>query len=142
MAQRTAGTLLCITALRQAKKQQAIPARAGDLACDRAQGTVAAGLVLKSIRQYLDDDLPVTDAAGEQGTRFRQPVILRRSGAINAPKAGLWPRHEFLRRSNAKIPIIGDVAGATARPFTQISFGIGLQTPGDAAKQELLVRRF
>jgi len=65
------GTLLCIAPLRKPKKQQAIPARAGDLARDRAQGTVAARLILESFRKYLDDDLPIAEAPGKQCTRFR-----------------------------------------------------------------------
>ena len=61
---------------------------------------------------------------------------------LTIPEPELRSSNEFLRRSNAKIPVIGDLGGSAARPFAQISFGIGLQPPGDAAKQELLVRRF
>jgi hypothetical protein len=56
--------------------------------------------------------------------------------------AGVWPGEKPLRRANTKIPVIGDLGGSAARPFAQISLGIGLQAPGDAAKQELLVRGF
>jgi hypothetical protein len=42
--------------------------------------------------------------------------------------------HKFLRRSKAKIPIVGDVGYPAARPFAQVSLGIGRQTKRDAAK--------
>jgi hypothetical protein len=59
----------------------------------------------------------------------------------------MLPNPESGRATNSfgartKIPIIGDANGSAARLSTQISFGVGLQAPGDAAKQELLVRRF
>jgi hypothetical protein len=44
-------------------------------------------------------------------------------------EAGLWSSRKFPRRSNTKIPIIGDIAGSAAPPFAQISFGSGLQAP-------------
>src|ERR1700722_3146226 len=59
----------------------------------------------------------------------------------------MLPKPESGRATNSfgartKIPIIGDANGSAARLSTQISFGVGLDAPGDAAKQELLVRRF
>jgi hypothetical protein len=98
--------------------------------------------MLKSVTEDLDDNLPIAKAAGEQRTWSRQPIILRRSLAIDAWGTEIRSSHEFLRRSNAKIPIIGDVAYSAAAPFAQISFSIGLQTKRNASKQELLVRRF
>src|SRR5260370_11419807 len=122
MAQRTVGALLCITPLRQAKKEQAIPARAGDLASNSAQRAVAARIVLKSVAEHLDNDLPIAEAPREQRSRFRQPVILWRSRAING-RTEIRSCHEFLRCSNPEIPIIGDVAYSAAPPFAQCSFG-------------------
>src|SRR6266851_485776 len=142
MAQRTVGTLLCIAPLRQVKKEQAIPARAGGFAGDRAQRAVMPRLVLKSIREHFNDDLPITDAAREQRTGRRQPPVLWRSRAIDAPEAGIWPGEKLLGRSHTKISIIGDLGGSAACPFAQISVGIGLQAPGNAAKQEPFVRGF
>src|ERR1700681_648000 len=142
MAQRTIGTLLCIAALRQPKKEQAIPASAGGLAGDRAQGSVAARLVLESVRQHLDHDLAITEAAREQCTRRRQPAVLRWPRSIYHPGAGIWPGEKLLRRADAKISIVGDLGGSAARPLAQISFSVSLQARGDAAKQKLFVRGF
>jgi len=64
-----------------------------------------------------------------------------RTSAIDDTGTGFGSSHEFLRRSNTKVPVIGDVAGSAARTLTQVSFRVCLQTPRDAAKQELLVRR-
>src|SRR5712692_3364131 len=142
MAQRTEGVLLCISPLRQSEEQQPIPTSTGNLARDRAQGTVAARLVLKSVREHLDHDLPIADPAGEQRARPRQSTVLRRSCAIDMGGTGIWPNGKLLRRAHTKISIIGNLGGAAARPFAQISFGIGLQAKGDAAQQKLLVRGF
>ena len=62
------GTLLCIAPLREAEKEEAIPARAGDLAGDGAQGTITAGFIFKSFSEHFDDDLPVAETAGKQST--------------------------------------------------------------------------
>src|SRR5580700_8815549 len=100
MAHRTFGVLLGIAPLRKSKKQEAIPASAGDLARDGAQRTVATRFKLKSIAEHLDYDLPIADPAGDHRTRCRQSAVLRRSRTIGAPKTGIRSSHEFLRRAN------------------------------------------
>src|SRR5713101_2178225 len=126
MAHRTERVLLGTSPLRQSEEQEPIPTCAGNLARDGAQRTVAARLVLKSVREHLDYDLPIADPAGEQRTRPRHPPVLRRSCAIDAAGTGIWPNGKLLRRAHTKISILGDLGGAAARPFAQISFGIGL----------------
>src|ERR1700690_2132715 len=99
------GILLCIAPLRQTEKQEAIPAGAGDLARDCAQGTVAARLILESFSEHLDDDLPIPQTSGQQGARFWQPVVLPRSRAIGALGTRLKSSHEFLRGSNTEVAV-------------------------------------
>src|SRR6266702_2913253 len=95
MAHRTTGGLLAepsfwlkpsaIAPLRQAEEQQPIPARAGHLARDGAQGPVTARVELKAFCEHLHDDLPVAQPACKQCARGRQSPVSLSVGAINGP---------------------------------------------------------
>src|SRR2546422_6646916 len=95
MAHRTTEALLAgpsfwlkpsgIAPLRQAEEQQPIPASAGHLARDGAQGPVTARVELKAFCEHLHDDLPVAQAACEQCARGRQSPVSLRLGAIDRP---------------------------------------------------------
>jgi hypothetical protein len=54
----------------------------------------------------------------------------------------MLPGNEFLRCSDLNIPIIGDVTTSAARPFAQVSLGVGPQAKGDATKKKLFTRGF
>src|SRR6202165_5340793 len=129
MAQRTAaGSLprvafvlesLRIRALRQAKKQEPIPARAGDFACDCAQGAVMPGFVLEALFEHFDEDLAVVEPAGKQRPRCRQPPVPLGLRAICYPRStarGIPGRRGRYPRSTAR-GIPGDFGSSTACAF-------------------------
>src|SRR5437867_3745800 len=95
MAHRTTEALLAepsfwfkpsaIAPLREAEKQQPIPARAGHLARDGAERPVTARVELKAICKHLHDDLTVAQAACKQCASRRQSPVSLRLGASNRP---------------------------------------------------------
>jgi hypothetical protein len=108
----------------------------------RNGSTEAARVVLKPVAEHLNNNLPIAYSACDQRAGRRQPPILRRSGAIDASEAGVWSGQELLGCADSKIPIIDDLRGPAARPFAQVSLDVGLQSPGDAAKQNCLFDDF
>src|SRR6202521_3147785 len=151
MAQRTAAGILPrvafvleslrIRALRQAKKQEPIPARAGDFARDCAQGAVMPGFVLEALFEHFDEDLAVVEPAGKQRPRCRQPPVPLGLRAICYPRStarGI-PGQKSLGGARAEVGVTGDFGSSTACAFAQVSFYLRLKAPGDAPKQELFI---
>src|SRR5437870_6418948 len=95
MAHRTTEALLAgasfwlkpssIAPLRQAEEQQPIPARAGHLVRDGAQGPVTPRVELKAVCEHLHDDLTVAQPACKQCAGRRQSPVSLRVGASNRP---------------------------------------------------------
>src|SRR5437764_1324649 len=133
-----------IAPLRQAKEQQPIPASAGHLARDGAQGPVTARVELKAVCEHRHGDVPVAQAACKQRARGRQSPVSLRLGASNRPYRirGNLTGQQFLRRPGAEVSIIDDLGGAAACALAQATFGVGLQAPGDAPEQECLFEDF
>src|SRR2546426_11039336 len=88
-----------IAPLREAEKQQSIPARAGHLARDGAQRPVTPRVELKTVCEHLHEDLTVAQAACEQCARGRQSPVSLRLGASNRPCRirGSLTGQQFLR---------------------------------------------
>src|SRR2546427_8560053 len=80
MAHRTTEALLAgpsfwlkpsgIAPLRQAEEQQPIPASAGHLARDGAEGPVTPRVELKAVCEHLHDDVTVAQSADRKSTRL------------------------------------------------------------------------
>src|ERR1700683_1841943 len=78
-----------MTALRQAKEQQAVPACSGDLAGDGAQRSVAAGGIFETLRKYFDHNMAVGEPAGQKAPGFRDsPIALRLRAIENHRRTG------------------------------------------------------
>ena len=93
--------------------------------------------VLESIVEHFHHYLPIADPSGEQGARpWQSPVACR--PALLAPGYGTRLFEECFGRAQSEVSIIDDFGGALTRSFGQASFGVGLQSPGDAPEQELL----
>src|SRR5438093_9842412 len=133
-----------IAPLREAEKQQSIPARAGHLARDGAQRPVTARVELKAICKHLHDNLTVAQSACKQCARGRQSPVSLRLGASNHTYRirGNLTGQQFLRCPGAEVSIRDDLGGAAACAFAQATFSVGLQAPGDAPEQELFIRGF
>src|SRR6266404_7607941 len=96
MAQRISGALfprpslwskpLRTAPLREPEEQQAIPAGAGDLACDRAQRSILPRFELKPLIEHFHHNLPIVDSAREQCSRRRQSLVPLRLSAIDRPR--------------------------------------------------------
>src|SRR2546425_380854 len=133
-----------IAPLREAEKQQSIPARSGHLARDGAQRPVTARVELKAVCEHLHDNLTVAQSACKECARGRQSPVSLRLGASNHTYRirGNLTGQQFLRRPGAEVGIIEDLGGAAACAFAQATFSVGLQAPGDAPEQELFIRGF
>jgi hypothetical protein len=94
-------------------RQQAVPARAGDLACNGAQRPIAPGFVLEAVVEDFDDNLSIADAACEQGVGDGQSPVPRRPPPIGANRTLL--HHEFLGGTDAQIAIVGPDQGGGAK---------------------------
>src|SRR2546425_3908629 len=106
-----------IAPLREAEKQQSIPARAGHLARDGAQRPVTARVELKAICKHLHDNLTVAQSACKECARGRQSPVSLRLGASNHTYRirGNLTGQQFLRRPGAEVGISDDLGGAAAR---------------------------
>src|SRR2546428_2755254 len=100
-----------IAPLREAEKQQSMPARAGHLARDGAQRPVTARVELKAVCKHLHDNLTVAQAACKQCASRRQSPVSLRLGASNRPCRirGNLTGWQFLRRPGAQVRIIDDL---------------------------------
>src|SRR6185436_2033061 len=133
---------LCIAALRKSEEQQAIPARAGDLASDGAQRPIMPRFELEALGQHLHDDLPVMETTGEEGAGSGQPGVPLRLWVVDRGRRTDLCRQEPLRGARAEVSLVGNLEGSMSGALAEAPFRVGLQAPGDAPKQILLVRRF
>jgi hypothetical protein len=98
-------------------------------------------LILKSFREDLDQKGPSFLFPGEQSSRQRQaaiPAILAPSSSLHALASH---REEVSWRDHSQVGILGDLLCPSACPCREISFGQGLQTPGNPPKEMLPMTR-
>src|SRR5947207_3786762 len=136
MAQRITGALfprrsfwstpLRMAPLREPEEEQAIPASAGDLTRDRAQGSVTARLKFKPCFEQFHHNLAIVETARQQCSRRRQsPVSLRLSAIeLACHDRGNRSGQEFPRSAGAEITILRDLGGSAAGPLAQLPFGV------------------
>src|SRR5258705_13359582 len=82
--------VLSIPALREPEEEQAVPAGAGNLACDGAEGAVTPRFELKTVAEYFHDDLAVIQTTGEQRARGWQSIVSLGLRAIDSPRRTGW----------------------------------------------------
>src|SRR5437867_5699177 len=147
MAHRTTEALLAgpsfwlkpsgIAPLRQAEEQQPIPASAGHLARDGAEGPVTPRVELKAVCEHLHDDVTVAQSACKQCARRRQSPVSLRLGASNHTYRirGNLTGQQFLRCPGAE-SISDDLGGAAARRRAR-----SLRPPSASACKRQTMRR-
>src|SRR6185295_3857313 len=133
---------LCIAPLRKPEEQQAIPTCAGDLAGDGAQRPIVPRFELKTLGQHLHDDLPVMETTGEEGAGSGQPGVSLSLWVVDSRRRIDLRRQEPLGGARAEVSLVGDLEGPMTGALAEAPFRVGLQAPGDAPKQILLVRGF
>src|SRR5581483_3291467 len=91
---------------------------------------------------HVDDDVLTLIAPDERRTGQRQARIERRLHA-RFGRAAVVGRlaQEVLGRADAQVGVVGNLQRAAAGALGEATPGVGLDAPGDAAKQELLVIR-
>jgi hypothetical protein len=126
----------------QSEEGEAVPGRARGGAHGGAQQAVEPLLVLEPAVSDQHHHVFAPEAVDQPGARQWQPWIRgrRNAGLGVAALVGLLLQ-EVLGRTNAKIGVVGDLQGAAAGTLRKAAPGVGLDAPGDAAEQELLVIR-
>ena len=121
----------------QAKKLESIPLRAGHMPGHSAQRFVYALLIAKPFLQHLYGYALLFELAGQQGSCRGQSGIPAIVSPLSCRPGQLLQKR--LRRPNPEFGLLGEGQGPLTGPLRQFAFGIGLETPGDAPHQELLV---
>src|SRR6185436_20791207 len=105
---------LCITPLRKPEEEQAIPARAGDLAGDGAQRPIMPRFEFKALGQHFHDDLPVMETTGEEGAGSGQPGVSLRLRVVHSRRRTDLRRQESFGSARAQVSLVGNLEGSMA----------------------------
>src|ERR1039458_8495253 len=122
---------------RKPEECQTVPACAGDRHGDRAQRGIMPVLIPESFRQDLNQNGPSFPLPAEQRARQGQAAILFPAILPSARHPDRFAAHrkEVARRNHSQVSISRDLVRPPASPFGEISFGQGLQTPGDPPEE-------
>ena len=124
------------------EEKEAVPLRARDLSGDRAERTVHAAFKLEADGQNLYDHSLALVLALEVRAGRRQPgIVLARHFACDAA-ARVHVRvsaEQVPWRADPQVGVVGDLQGSATGALGQPAPRVGLDAPGDAAKQELLL---
>src|SRR5260370_1143825 len=126
---------------REPEESQPVPTCPRHLAGNGAQGAIASPLMLEAFQQNFHRDGLATEGSAQEGTRrWDAPVV---SGPQSAPSVACPHLRECLlhpgRRPDTQIGLVCDRIDTLEGSFRQSPFGQGLQAPGHAAEQLILV---
>ena len=94
-------------------------------------------LIPESLGEDLDQNVPSFPFPAEQRTRQGQAAIRFPAILPSARHPDRFAAHgkEVARRNHSQVSISRDLLRPRASPFGEISFGQGLQTPGDPPEE-------
>ena len=114
-----------------------------DLTGNRAEGSVEAVLVLKTVLENLNHYDLAFEFPTQNASRFRKSLVTTRFAPAFQCRLQdlLGGADEVSRRLDAQVGVLGQGECLLPHLFGKLPISERLQTPGDAAKQELFVIR-
>src|ERR1022692_2236801 len=122
---------------RQPEECQTVPACTGNRHGYRAERGIMPVLIPESLGEDLDQNVPSFPFPAEQSARQGQAAVRFPAILPSARHPDRFAAHdkEVARRNHSQVSIPCDLVRPRASPFREISFGQGLQTPGDPPEE-------